>query len=266
MPLDLVVKASNSRSAFSAATPTPQSLRNQNLAGLILRVPDHQLARPVLDRLHRFDPVDDEVEDDLLQLDPVGEDQRAGVLQPQRHPMAEQLMLHEADDLVDDVIDLERRLRSAVLSTSARTRWITSPARLPSATIDCRVPRASFRLAGSRSSQRRHAAALGDDGGERLVHFMGDRRGELAQRSHARDMREVRQRFMQFRFGSLAGGDVRHRSDKFDLARRICYRMRGGMDMFDRAVGHQQSISVREVLPSRDARSMVCSTRARSSG
>ena len=78
---------------------------------------------------------------------------------------------------------------------------------------------------------------------------MGDRRGELAQRSHARDMGEVRLRFMQLRFGALAGGDVRHRPDKFDVTRRIRYGMRGGMDMFDRAVGHQQSISVREVLP-----------------
>ena len=55
-------------------------------------------------------------------------------------------------------------------------------------------------------------------------------------------------RFVQLRFGSLAGADVRHRPDKFDVARRIRYRMRGSMNMFDRTVGHQQSISVREVL------------------
>ena len=52
--------------------------RDQNLAGLILSRPDHQLARPVRDRLHRFNAVDDEVEDDLLQLDPIGEDQGQG--------------------------------------------------------------------------------------------------------------------------------------------------------------------------------------------
>src|SRR5439155_15595616 len=50
------------------------------------------------------------------------------------------------------------------------------------------------------------------------------------------------------RFGSLAGTDVRHGSDKFDVARCIRYGMRGSMDMLDRSVGHQQSISVREVL------------------
>jgi hypothetical protein len=47
----------------------------------------------------------------LLQLDSVGEDRGkgGGKLQPQRHPVAQQLMLHQAGDLVDDFIDVERR-------------------------------------------------------------------------------------------------------------------------------------------------------------
>ena len=88
---DLVVKkASNSRSAFSAVTPTPQSLTVTRIWPALPARPDHQLARPVRDRLHRFDAVDHEIEDDLLQLDPIGEDQgqSGGEFQPQRHPVA----------------------------------------------------------------------------------------------------------------------------------------------------------------------------------
>ena len=112
MPPDLVVKkASNSRSAFSAANPTPQSLTVTRIwLGFLLVRPDHQLARPVRDRLHRFDAVDDEIEDDLLQLDPIAEDQAEGrgEFHPQRHPVAEQFAMQQGDHLVDDFIDVER--------------------------------------------------------------------------------------------------------------------------------------------------------------
>ena len=201
--------------------------------------------------MHRFNPVDDEVEDDLLQLDPVGEDRGKGrgEFQPQRHAVAEQLMLHEADDLVDDFIDVERRFPIGGL-VHERADALDHFAR-PIAVLDDRLQGAArFVQVGRVAVEPAQACGgVGDDGGERLVHFMGDRRGEFAQRRHARDMREVRLRFMQLRFGPPAGGNVRHGSDKFDLARRICYGMRGGMDMFDRAVRHQQSISMLEVLP-----------------
>ena len=60
-PPDLVVKkASNSRSAFSGGHADAVVAHcDLNLAGLILSRPDHQFARPVPDRLHRFDPVVD---------------------------------------------------------------------------------------------------------------------------------------------------------------------------------------------------------------
>ena len=41
---------------------------------------------------------------------------------------------------------------------------------------------------------------------ERLVHFMGDRRRQLSERGHTRDMREIRLRFVQFGFGFLRPG------------------------------------------------------------
>ena len=76
MPLDLVVKkALNSRSTFSAEIPTPQSvtLTSTNLF-LVLARSDHQFARPIRHRLHGFDAIHHQIDDHLLQLDPIGED------------------------------------------------------------------------------------------------------------------------------------------------------------------------------------------------
>ena len=89
---------------------------------------------------------------------------------------------------------------------------------------------------------------VGDNGGQRLVHLMGDRGGELPQSRHARHMRKFRLRLMQLLLGVLARGDIAHRSDKFDAAGFIRHRMRRRMDMLDRAVGQQQAILVIEIL------------------
>ena len=244
-------KASNSRSAFSAANPTPQSRhRDQNLACIILARPDHQLARPVRDRLHRFNAVDDEIEDDLLQLDPIAEDRGKGrgEFHSQRHPVAGQFVMQQADHLVDDFIDVERRLLIGSL-VDQRADALDHFAR-PVAVLDDGLHRAArFLQVGRVAVEPAQAGCgVGDDGGQRLVHLMGDRGGELPERRHARDMRKFRLRLMQLLFGSLARRDVRHRADKFDAAGCIRYRMRRGMDMFDRAVGHQQPIFVIEIL------------------
>ena len=58
----------------------------------------------------------------------------------------EQLMLHQAHHLADDSL-MSRRFAVRGLVQSARTRRITSPARLPSLTID-RMARTSSRSAG----------------------------------------------------------------------------------------------------------------------
>jgi hypothetical protein len=76
MPLVLVVKkALNSRSAFSAEIPTPQSVNTyQHSLCLVLARPDHQFERPIRDRLHGFDAIHHQVQHHLLQLDPIAKD------------------------------------------------------------------------------------------------------------------------------------------------------------------------------------------------
>src|SRR3984893_16525413 len=58
------------------------------LVCFVLMRSDHQFARPIRDRLHRFDAVHHQIDDYLLQLDPIGEDygQSGCELNPQRHP------------------------------------------------------------------------------------------------------------------------------------------------------------------------------------
>ena len=77
MPPDLVVKkASKSRSAFSGSMPTPESSTATRPGRLVQSRPDHQFARPVGDRRHGLNAVDDQIDDHLLQLHAVAEHRR----------------------------------------------------------------------------------------------------------------------------------------------------------------------------------------------
>ena len=113
-PLDLVVKkALNSRFAFSAEIPTPQSVTlTQTCVRVVLTGSDHQVARPIGDRLHCLNTVHHQIDDHLLQLDPITEDrgQSRRKLRSQRYPVIDQLALHQRDGLLDDVVEVERRL------------------------------------------------------------------------------------------------------------------------------------------------------------
>ena len=218
--------------------------------GFILAGPDYQFARPVRDRLHRFHAVHDEIEDHLLQLDAVAEHlaQGRGEFHPQRHSVAGQLVMQQRNDLVDDFIDIERRpLIDGLVDQPADA--LDHLAR-PVAVLDDGLHRAARLVQVGRVAVEPAltGCGVGDDGGQRLVHLMGDRGGEFPQCRHARNMRKFRLRLMQSFFGSLSRGDIRHRSDKFDAIRCIRYGMRRRMDMLDRTVGQQQSIFVIEIL------------------
>jgi hypothetical protein len=111
MPLDLVVKkASNRRSASLAAIPTPQSSTATEFDRAVLLRSDHQFARPSDERLHRFNAIDHQIKDHLLELDPICKDQGQGwsEFHLQRNSAAPQLMLHQRDNFVNDVIDVGR--------------------------------------------------------------------------------------------------------------------------------------------------------------
>ena len=70
--------------------------------------------------------------------------------------------------------------------------------------------RARFLQIGRVARKPHHAGiGVGDDGGERLVHFVGDGRRQRAHRAHAGDARELGLRFVIRVFRALALGHFR---------------------------------------------------------
>jgi hypothetical protein len=90
---------------------------------------------------------------------------------------------------------------------------------------------------------------VGDDGSERLAHFVGDRSGQLTQRRHAHDMRELGLSSVQLLLSLFRRGEIHQRANEFQLAPMISYNMGNDMNVFDRAIRHQQSIFIIEILP-----------------
>ena len=139
MPLDLVVKkALNSRSAFSAEIPTPQSFtvtRTWPASSSCDRIVSSRGRSD--DRLHRLNTVHHQIDDHLLQLDPISENQgqrRARAPSRSDTRWLDQLKLHQGDDLVNDVIDVERCFLDAGLGRE-RTDALDNLAR-PFAVLD----------------------------------------------------------------------------------------------------------------------------------
>jgi hypothetical protein len=76
------------------------------------------------------------------------------------------------------------------LCESARTRRITSAARLPSSMIRPPTQVRFIQIGSSAFEPPQAGLAVGDDGGERLLYFVCERRGQLSQHRHARDVGE----------------------------------------------------------------------------
>ena len=94
-------------------------------------------------------------------------------------------------------------------------RATTSPARRPSRAIACRPPRTSLRFGGEFVKKRRQALALMTTPDNGWLTSCAIRRGHLAQRRHASDVRQFRLRLPQRRFRLLAVLDVESRHIPF---------------------------------------------------
>ena len=123
---------------------------------------DEQVPRPVVHVGHRVDGVTKQVENDLLQLDPVAGNGRkiSGEFRLQRDAVALELAQRQRDDLSRRVVQIERLDRECFLLNIARSRVVTSAARFPSRIIRLAVSRAPATSGGSASSIRRQVPAL----------------------------------------------------------------------------------------------------------
>src|SRR5919198_1801510 len=70
---------------------------------------DHQLPRPLHDSAHGFAAVHHQIQEHLLELDAIAQHGRqiAGEFRVQPDPIALHLMVHQRDNLFNDVVDLE---------------------------------------------------------------------------------------------------------------------------------------------------------------
>ena len=132
-PEGLVVKkAVKSWFTFFASMPIPKSATATSTRPASCCCDrNQQLARAVGDRCHGLDGVDYQIDDHLLQLDPIAKHrrQRRRELQPQRRSMPKGFALHQADRVIDHIVDVERRLSGSAFFESARILWMTSLAR-----------------------------------------------------------------------------------------------------------------------------------------
>src|SRR4051812_20602741 len=100
--------------------------------------------------------------------------------------MAEQLTLHQHNDLSNDVVDVKRRLLNFGL-VCERTDAADHLAR-PAAGFDDPLHRTTRRvqIRGSAVEPAETSFSVGYDTGERLIYFVGDRGCQFAQSRHAR--------------------------------------------------------------------------------
>jgi hypothetical protein len=76
--------------------------------GVVLLRSNKHVARPIRDWRHRFKSVHHQVDNHLLQLDPIAEHRRqcGREFRPQRYPLAEHLTLLQGNSLADDIVDV----------------------------------------------------------------------------------------------------------------------------------------------------------------
>ena len=154
---------------------------------------DQQLSRPLADAAHRFDGVDDQVEDHLLQLDSISLNERQALRELRLHRDA---VLHhfasgQGNDLEDRFVDLQAILPWGRLldeGTDPADDVAGSLAVLDDATE--RLPDLlQIRRLGAKPAQG--GIGIGDCRRNWLADFMGNRGRQLPHRRDAIDVREL---------------------------------------------------------------------------
>ena len=164
---------------------------------------------------------------------------RAGAsLHPKRYPVAEHLALHQGGNLLNDVIDVERRFVGVGLFREATDT--PDPLACPEAILDDHFQvLARFVQVWSAAAEPKQAGlGVDEEGAEWLANFVGDGGGEFAQSCHARDMRELCLRSLQLLLGSFGCGNIHQRAHELQFTWVIPHDMGDNMEMFDGAVRH----------------------------
>ena len=202
---------------------------------------NHQDAGSV-GRLHRFDAIHDQVDDDLLDLNTIRHDRRHSwlQLQPQLDILRGQLTLQQCRHLLDGYVDVQRQhpgirlFHQATDSLNDISRTISvfdDPFYGPAHVIQIGI--VMIKEAQARLPVR-------DDGGKRLIDLMGNGGADFAQRRHPAGMGQRGLGGEQGLLGFSRAGDIHECAHHSFLARPVDQAVRDHTDMLDLFIGNQQ--------------------------
>ena len=127
----VVTNGSKMRSRSADGMPAPRSATETSTLPVRGRSRSHQQPAVRFPAVHGIASVDHEVEQYLLQLVPIAAHgwQRVGKVGADHHLPVQQVAAHQAQRLLDHVVDVERMTLRLFLPEQDRSRWITAPAR-----------------------------------------------------------------------------------------------------------------------------------------
>jgi len=184
--------------------------RARPIADRLAGRPDDEPALLGRDLSHGLRRIDEEVDEHLLELDPISQHRRQ--VRCDRHlerdPLAVELRADEREHVADDPGEI------AGLAGHDRAReqgadpdeHVGGPGPVRDDGAERLANLAQRRAVGAEPVET--GVRVGDDGGQGLIDLVGDRGGQLAQRGHARHPRQLDLDLVQGLLGALALGDL----------------------------------------------------------
>ena len=173
----------------------------------------------ILDAAHRVQGVPQQVQDDLLELDPISCDTGdvATEFRSQNHPAFLKFALQKRNHLVRGLVEIYRFVRRVLL---AKERTQSRDHIRRTVGIANRAPRGLARAVdiwriGSQHPQT--GTGVGDDARQRLVDFVRDRRRQCSKARDPGHVRELRPDLAECLFRESALRDVLNRADVFKV-------------------------------------------------
>src|SRR4051794_15323906 len=200
---------------------------NRHLARSLPDGGDHQVAWTVADAIHGLDRVDDQVQYNLLQLDPVAQHDQHSLhhLEPDRDAVFGGLVAGQFDDFLDGAIQLYRVPSSRCLPGERADALydVTGSVAVPDDAVERLLRLLHVGCWGAEPTER--GMGVGDSSGNRLAHLVRDRGGDLPHGGDPAGMRQCRLTLAvtplvlaRVGLGPPAFGEIEHKGEPFQPA------------------------------------------------
>ena len=165
--------------------------------------------------------VEDEVQQHLLELDPVPEHLRQGgpQLSLDRHATLDQVAVDQLEHFRHDFVEVETAGWLDIAFPEQRTEAVDNVPRPPVVVNDVLEDLAQLGyVQRAVAEQMLRRPGVGEDRGERLVQLVREGAGQLTQHRHAAEVRHLVPLLLRFGFGAHSRGDVPHEGDETGLS------------------------------------------------